>query len=769
MSIADGRIEEFTLGDQAEAIELLCDKMAECIDSGTRIVFAEHTDIAPLAYAQHLMGEVTSGLARRCPDWARRHSLEPLPVTLWSTTATNDPPVPGAKAQEVSRASAAERNAVKWAFGHPNDADFLGLVVIKHGPLTPPEVDQLKVLQAALPPDSLLVASLDVDHPDAKTLAGQLRGKIAADTPMVVIQGQDDGVTLYLTRSVEQHMGITPDIHRPTGERSLMDMPGLLDRCKMHWVVQVHRADERYKAELESWIRQEAQGKSLEQVMEIANDLLAGIVWTSPGEANPAAVTLDLAGIERLPPFPPGRVHKLSLLNCDVEDFRHLPASLTHLRIVNRARASLALDASRLPRLNILSIEHMSLEAFPDTLLAFSWMTRIHLLDVRMPQAHLLRLRETQARADYDGPTFLWPGRFEHQDTSGSDDDQPPTPHLNRRIPRTHSGDLADTQDTLPGPSAVAVETPLWTALHALIETLPGEELTASRQHIEETLGNPAFVQWVQRLSRLAPRQRNRVVPGLVDLITCSMKDEDLRHHMLAIVEDASISCNDRITLSWERVHQLRQCQSIRLGLYDGQPSHVLAQARQAFRQETLTRIAMAHVRQRRTSTPADRTSTQDIEEVEICLAFSSQAAGPLNMTTEMGFGLYVGEAISGVSLLDVSRAIKQVRREENERFTDFLAQWDPWLAVLRRLAPDAMEQIDDQLADLDQIERWRRDMAQQAAESGLMGRDLESAVTRALAQRGADERVARQRRLTEDTLHTMGLTHLLRPAWQAQ
>lgn len=337
--------------------------------------------------------------------------------------------------------------------------------------------------------------------------------------------------------------------------------------------------------------------------------------------------------------------------------------------------------------------------------------------------------------------------------------------------PATTFEDITGDRQTTGESNAFEVPGPESRLMAALDPLMDGNTWKATdREAIEATLGTPAFITWMGRIGNLPYRQRAGLMPGVADLITQCMLDADLRRLVLAVVEDASTSCDDRITLTWERVRLLVRCQGILRGDFDGDLQHVLTLARQAFRQDALDRIAHGHAmaagRRFAGNVPHPPPERARVEEIEVHMAFLSQAAGALGIETHTGFGRFIADDISGVSLRDVAHAVTAVKRQENERFVDFLMQWEPWLAVLRRLEPERFAAIDEACADLDQITRWRVDAVRIAAAAGLGGRHLEDAVTRALMQQGLAFRVHRLTGLSRDVLLQQNESGLLDPVW---
>jgi hypothetical protein len=313
-------------------------------------------------------------------------------------------------------------------------------------------------------------------------------------------------------------------------------------------------------------------------------------------------------------------------------------------------------------------------------------------------------------------------------------------------------------------------------ALQGWIDLLPGEANHPDWQAVEDRLGDPDFVGWIARLARLRPHQRRAIRPQLVALIERCMSDPLLCESVLATVQGADARCDDRVVLVWERVRlTLAATQASELAGTPSAPAAALIEpARRAFRTEKLLAISAAKTREVEAALIAEGREPQDVEEVEIDLAYLSQLDSLLDLGSGMGFALHIDERVSHVSLREVMQAARQVRRAENAHFPRFLTEWSPWCLLLQQRRPQAYQAIQVQRQDLELIETWTAELQQamdqvdgQAANgSPLSTRERQQALTRGLVERERAWVAERLLALTREVLQEEGAADRLEPVW---
>lgn len=161
-----------------------------------------------------------------------------------------------------------------------------------------------------------------------------------------------------------------------------------------------------------------------------------------------------------------------------------------------------------------------------------------------------------------------------------------------------------------------------------------------------------------------------------------------LRNDSFVISQDASTSCEDRVSLSLNTMKNARLTADVERGDYDDRLPELMTLAKGMFRLDQLEGIARQKV-----------ASLHFVDEIEVHLAYQVKLREPLALpvaTADMRFF-----NVSYVSEQDLTDATAQVQTAEREHFPDFLAsQWQPWQSVLQRLAPERHAQTQDQLIE---------------------------------------------------------------------
>jgi hypothetical protein len=186
------------------------------------------------------------------------------------------------------------------------------------------------------------------------------------------------------------------------------------------------------------------------------------------------------------------------------------------------------------------------------------------------------------------------------------------------------------------------------------------------------------------------------------------------------------------------------------------------------YRFERLMKIAQDRIRQLREFLAATGEDMGALDELQTMLAYLSMSYGPLECDNDTGFGQFIDEDISHVSLKDVSRAIKQVKREENTHFAQFLVTWDPWLKLLQTHKPQQLSAIRDDSNNEQLRQRWTRRVTRNAQVIGLDGRELADAVTKGVVAIANERQVRKLLKLTRAMLQEQDRLDLLDPPWPA-
>jgi hypothetical protein len=149
-----------------------------------------------------------------------------------------------------------------------------------------------------------------------------------------------------------------------------------------------------------------------------------------------------------------------------------------------------------------------------------------------------------------------------------------------------------------------------------------------------------------------------------------------LRAQTFAISLDASASCEDRVSLSFNQMKHARLAYDIDTGKYDDQITTVMNLARGMFRLDALEKIARIKA-----------ASLHFIDEIEVYLAYQVKLRDALELPLDIGQMRFF--EVADVTEEDLAEAINKVRDWEKTEFSDYLASvWSPWQVLLKRCDP---------------------------------------------------------------------------------
>ncbi len=138
-------------------------------------------------------------------------------------------------------------------------------------------------------------------------------------------------------------------------------------------------------------------------------------------------------------------------------------------------------------------------------------------------------------------------------------------------------------------------------------------------------------------------------------------------------------TCEDRVALAYNGMQKLMLIHDIENGKYDNNLPGLFSVARIMFRLEKLEQIASKKVK-----------SLFFVDEIDVYLAFQVKLCHTLKLTgvtEEMGFF-----GVAGVTENDLKAAEIQVKSAENDKFSGWLSQWEPWHNILKRIEPEHHE-----------------------------------------------------------------------------
>ncbi|KRP97700.1 E3 ubiquitin--protein ligase [Bradyrhizobium pachyrhizi] len=235
----------------------------------------------------------------------------------------------------------------------------------------------------------------------------------------------------------------------------------------------------------------------------------------------------------------------------------------------------------------------------------------------------------------------------------------------------------------------------------------------AEWHHFADEPGAQDYARFLERLRGTVNHGSDEFRRAVADDLRQAAADPRLREQFFTQASEANASCEDRITLHWNGMRTARLNAEVENGLYDDRLSELIQRARVAFRLEALDGIARNRVESLLSVDP-------NVDDVEVYLAYQHLLREPLELShvaPDMRF-----LSVSHVTPDDAARALDLIREHEANQFTDYMAtRWQPWETVLRRIAPDEYEAMQDRLVEA-MGEEFQSRLDQRLAEHGLLG-----------------------------------------------
>jgi Leucine-rich repeat (LRR) protein len=267
--------------------------------------------------------------------------------------------------------------------------------------------------------------------------------------------------------------------------------------------------------------------------------------------------------------------------------------------------------------------------------------------------------------------------------------------------------------------------------------------------------GAASFAQFLLRLGQTVnstdPQFRASVAEWLTHLETRS----ELRQATFDFSEEATASCEDRVSLSFNAMRELRLSFDVARGDYDNRLPELIDLARGMFRLDELARIAAETTQTlQRTLAPTG----EAVLEIEVYLAYQTRLRESLALPIGTRNMRYFN--LSNITQTDLDEAVQRVRQAEQNNFANYLSsEWQPWQRVLQRLAPEMYERARNELVQAMSDEFTRR-MNNQLQRMALLNEtDAERAVG---AQVRAEIEQEVYGQLTRDFLASKRMLNLL-------
>lgn len=200
-----------------------------------------------------------------------------------------------------------------------------------------------------------------------------------------------------------------------------------------------------------------------------------------------------------------------------------------------------------------------------------------------------------------------------------------------------------------------------------------------------------AFMQFLNRLEETKyvanePNIKTQIAQWIKQL----SNSRQLQEKTFSLAFDATTSCEDRVTLTWNEMKKMALLQDVEQGNYDNKLPNLIKAAREMFRLEKLEAIAREKTN-----------SMWNVDEIEVYLAYQTKLHEDLQLESVAKDMFFFD--VSGVREDDLASATLITKTAENEQFPSWLAQWKPLHEVIKRTAPELWETAE---IDLDEYQQ---------------------------------------------------------------
>jgi hypothetical protein len=181
-------------------------------------------------------------------------------------------------------------------------------------------------------------------------------------------------------------------------------------------------------------------------------------------------------------------------------------------------------------------------------------------------------------------------------------------------------------------------------------------------------------------------------------LLTRMARSPELRRDIFLHTIGASQNCEDRRTKTLNDMAPFLLTHDVRSGEFDRRIPDFISSARQLFRREVVSEIALKKsnslMRELHPASGSRRSSYR--EGLAVALYFETKLNIRLNL------GLYAPEMCWGmvvnVSAEELDRAVREVQRQEHTGFAEYFCGLPAWHSLIGRLTPDMQPPLDERL-----------------------------------------------------------------------
>ncbi|CNM12533.1 NEL-type E3 ubiquitin ligase domain-containing protein [Yersinia pseudotuberculosis] len=274
--------------------------------------------------------------------------------------------------------------------------------------------------------------------------------------------------------------------------------------------------------------------------------------------------------------------------------------------------------------------------------------------------------------------------------------------------------------------------------------------------NIETEANSAAFSVFLHRLATTKnteniPEFKQQIAAWLLQLAG----SPTLREQTFLIAQEASATCEDRITLTYNDMQKAVMLHEVEKGQYDTQLPELMARGREMFRLEQLENIAREKVKILKTL------NVHSVDDIEVYLAYQVKLRESLELFSVSKEMRFFG--VSHVTTDDLLSAEARVKTAENHDFPRWLSQWSPWKSVGQRIEPERYAAaVEKQYHALENI--YPDKLAAELAANGMTG-DVDA--NRIVGKRINDELMGEiDIALTLEVLSAKGASSLLDNLW---
>ncbi|AXY34338.1 NEL-type E3 ubiquitin ligase domain-containing protein [Yersinia pseudotuberculosis] len=288
---------------------------------------------------------------------------------------------------------------------------------------------------------------------------------------------------------------------------------------------------------------------------------------------------------------------------------------------------------------------------------------------------------------------------------------------------------------------------------------LPPEQqnrLAGDWANIETEANSAAFSVFLHRLATTQnanniPEFKQQIAAWLLQLAD----SPTLREQTFLIAQEASATCEDRITLTHNDMQKAVMLHEVEKGKYDEKLPELMARGREMFRLEQLENIAREKVKILKTL------NVNSVDDIEVYLAYQVKLLNSLQLSSVNKEMRFFG--VSHVTADDLLSAETRVKTAENQDFSRWLSQWSPWKSVVQRIEPERYAAaVEKQYHALENI--YPDKLAAELAANGMTG-DVDA--NRIVGKRINDEIMGKiDIALTHEVLSAKNALSLLDSQW---